>query len=612
MRISLTLLLMILINHGNAQNIQEPIYLNFHQTFSNYDLVENSGDDCIKYYSDPNIAPYFPQNFTYQITDVNKIDLETIDNTDCISVSVNNDDSNCGGGTSSRRSEIAFTKLAKEGIAYYELKFYIPNNFKIEDTLFFDTGHHIFQMNVNTAVDDFKVTPLPPFLIDFEHNLSTATTPILSFNYGLEFRVQKQFIDNSICNDCCVNCELGVNGKADINNQYYCQPRHQDSLFAAANYGWNKLTLKLNWSDSSSGYMDVYLNNEFINNNSAHSFSGPNLYNRNMFPKENGTYLTSHRFPQVIKFGHYRYLFSNQNNVVHPDSKIYFEYFLADNSDYNINNEFITYIDNDINGVLNMKEDISIRNVENCDQYVLLFQDENGNQQYLGHNSNELDYEKLLSILNLDFYTDYLVNINPKFFDGFYGGYSSAKSITLNPDTKLNDEFCDNLNISLNEILKLDKIKAADGYTLYIQEVNNPSNNYYVGLPASGEISVANLFSLKPLATNKEYFINSRARFFELGMDGDYSIACKVMFKNNLRNFGKHPQYVYPNPFQSYFYVPSNKEDKVSLLNISGNKLDINYDRENKKIYTDDLKKGIYFLLIENKEKINKYKIIKD
>lgn len=604
-----------------SQNTQEPIYLNFYETFSNYGLIHDNTTDCITFISDTLNEPppgYFPQSFKYQIKLPTKIDTTSIQGIDCVSVKVNNNDSNCGGGTSSRRSEIFFSKLTNNGIGYYKLKFYIPSNFKINDPNLNGSDHHIFQIFTNQTIEGVQATPLPSFFIDFEHKENLTLPPTLSFNHGLEFRVQPPF--NTCCGTTtCVNCSLN-NGIADVANQYYCIPSSKEVIKTQGLYGWNEIEFKINWSDTSDGYFDIKLNGTNVNGSifsQPHTFKGPNVYNQTMLPLLDGTFpANSHRYAVALKFGHYRYLFYPDNTpVVHPESTIYFEYFLADDEPYNIANNFETNIINDIEGVLDMREDILCKEVHNADEFIFLFEDlltDPIDQQYIGNPTSTphiLTYDRLLNILDLEFYKNYTVRTRARFYDGFNGKYSYSKTIRLEPDTSLKSNLCGSI-VALNEDLEVIKIKGADGYVLFVQEVGNPSNQFYHSIPSSGSISVQSLFnSHTMLDTGVEYAVNVRARFMQYEMEGNYSSSCNIEF---VEPEPKSPTFFYPNPVNNKIYFSDISDfDTIVIMDFKGNVIKTIEDIENNEMDVSDLKEGIYFLSIKNGKESFNYKMIK-
>ncbi len=634
-----------IIQIGISQNVkgpsipspeQTPVYLNFHETFDDFSLVAKTPIDtsCLQFISNPANNPppgTFPQSFIYQLKDKNRITPITLnDGTDCIELSVLDDDQNCNDNTSSDRSEIAFNNLINVGMGWYKLKFYIPPSFKVNN---YSGEHTIFQIIKNAPVDDNTndnieplVSPLPQFLIQFRHHEPGFKVKLL---YGLEFDVPGAIN--------CRGCILNINQQADYLNHY---PRCGDytkrqDIDLQINVGWNTLVFKINWSENQNlGYMDIWPNiaegtvldntNRIVNPDQTaspdHTFVGSNVYNRKMIPFKNddtGSVFypnISYKFPNIMKFGHYRY-------SADFDSQIYFDYFLADKEDYNIKNNFETNIlDND--GILDLSEEgeeIECDKVHNADEFIFLFEDTlfPFNQQYIGNTSPEphiLTYHNLLSSdLDLEFYKDYKVMTRARFFDGFNGKYSNPKTIRLEPDTKLTDDFCTRIDIHHNEYLQVDKIKGADGYVLYFSEVGNSSNNFYHGIPSSGSISVQAIFDAHSTLTTYKYFnINVRARFQQYGMEGAYSNPCTVMFKPVLFSEDTDSAF-YPNPFQNEIHFSDVSDiDEILILDFNGSSIRVLREFNGNKIDVSDLKKEVYFLIIKKRDKTKIHKIVKN
>lgn len=592
-----------------SQSPQEPIYLNFAETFNNYSSVQESvGNSCPLYKS--NTTKDFPESFFYQIKNKNRISVTTKEGISCVGVTAVNGDAICGNtGFDFERSEIGLkdTRLAihTTGNSYYKLKFYIDPTFRINN---YNNEHTIFQIipsNGGITNSDVK-NILPQFLLQVMHEKSTATKAKLQFNYGLEFSA----------GNCYDGCSLGSNGKVDINNRFYrCgNNTHRKKIEYDINYGWNEVIFQIQWSEFQYGWMDIWVNDQLVNSNIGqnHTFVGNNIYNNNMIPyiDSNGqtSYQNSSKFRNSIKFGNYRY---NSNAT----STIFFEYFYADKDLININKDFNTYLINHGNGKVNMKENLFFDEVIGADDYLFLLQ-KNGVDQYIVSNSREFSFNNILNY-DIDFYTDYNTNSRVRFDKGFNGKYSTARTISFEPDTKLTNQFCDNSNVDTNQILKVEKIKGADSYVLFIQEIGNPSNSFYHGVPSSGEISVQTLLnSNSKIYTNRNYYVNVRARFQQYGKEGNYnSNPCAIRFTSTgstskAGSISKSENVFYPNPFNDEinFTDISNVTD-IKILNSRGMVLK---KTNQKRIDLSNLNNGLYFLSFKRNGINEVHKIIKN
>lgn len=628
----ITILLSLIFQFGASQT-QEPVYLNFFETYDPNGLDLSNSGSCITYgFEESNT---YANKFSFQIKDNSRIYPIEENGVDYIALKVDGTDSNCG-GVPSRRSEAVFLETSNKNIAWYKIRFYIPNDFIIPkapgNTLLDYTDHTIFQIIINEAdgsFSNYKVDPLPQFLLQFEHESSSSSSPVFSFNYGLEFRVKNPYVNCTPCGTSpLANCQLN-NGVADIHNQHYGGSSMRQVLTSAdtpsglnaAVYGWNEIKFKVKWSDTNSGYMDIWLNDSLLENTNpldTNSFKGPNVYNRNMFPliSPNNGSDPSQKVDHIIKFGHYRYIYGQDQ--ANTTSELYLDYFLADNESYNIDNNFETNVINDALGVLDLKDDILCDEVHNADEFIFLFQDTQtvpSTQQYLGNNvggtPHILTYDRLLDALDLEFYKDYTVVTRARFYDGFNGKYSNPKTIRLEPDTKLTPEFCGNLNVSQSEKLKVEKLKGADGYVLLIQDVTNPTNTYYHGVPSTGEINVSTLFNDLPLVFNREYLVNTRARFDQYGMQGSYSTACSVKF---VPTSTSSKTIVYPNPTKGKFFLKSNISfDQIKVFDISGNIVKV-YSKSEvlEGLDLEELRRGLYFLVINDGKQTESFTIMKE
>jgi hypothetical protein len=611
-----------------------------------YLFVNIGTSDCKKYKWEipPNLPLTFPNSFSFQITDTDvndtdapKIENITLNGEDVLKLSVNGDDSNCGGSPESRRSEIVFLDLPSEGVGWYKLRFYLADDFKIDrgngNTSPDYSDHHIFQAIINQQVDSLSiVTPLPQFLIDFEHELSNDTIPKLSFAYGLEFRYRDPYeacMIGPMNGEGCYNTILGANGVADLNCAVieHCVPtRQQKVLEYDAAYGWNELLFKINWSDGSDGYMDIYLNDIMVTQgdyDSNHTFEGPNVYNEIMFPLTTSELPDSHRYDNAFKFGHYRYLYSNPTgSQVQGESDISFDYFLADYTDDNISSDFSV---NDFhtqvtasNNIIDFHDNIDCDEVRGADNYIFLIRDvATGGDFYVGSQSNELDVIHLLNSQEptdfLEFNKDYEIAVRTNFIKGFNSKYDDPVTVQFVPNTKLNNSCPD--SISKNGSLSNEVVLGADGYVYYIYDAVDQVG-YYSGVGAGAQINISTLMGQHGLVCDREYLINVRAKFDYYGLQGSYSTACAVTFTGCRGIGGKrisNDVEIYPNPIDNVVYISSlNRKNSIEIFNFEGQSVYESTNLMEGKLNLSFLRKGIYILKVKSNDKINVFQIVKN
>ncbi len=629
---------------GVAQNNQEHVYIDFLETYNDKGLGINNNTNCPNFPFDN--ASGFSDSFKFQIKEHSRVGIGQDDlMEDYFRIEVHGDPSDkiCNPIETSRRAEAAFTSLTNAStVGWYKLKFYIDQNFRIATPSNSKT-HNILQIinNETNSFDTYRVRPLPQFLVKFDHEASSTSNAVLTFQYGLEFRVKEGFIDPH-CDGCPLdptsgeyegnnaNCLLNSQSVADLSNQYYGGSSRKDLLTSSdtptsnnsADYGWNELVLEVRWSDHddpNSGYMDIWLNGEKIVNDDIsynHTFEGPNVYNHEMLPFKNIVWQEhgpDQRVSNIMKFGHYRYI-SDDLDQTNIDSSMLLDYFLADDEDYNIENNFETNVNNDSFGVLDLSEDIICDEVHNADEFVFVFNDGSGNQ-YTGNpgsNPHILTYDRLFSTTNVQFYQDYDVQVRAKFYDGFNGKYSTTKQIRLEPDTKLSDGYYGTLDVS--GVLRVDEKKAATEYVLHIVDISGGSSDgttFYHGVPDSGEIAISTLFANLNLSLNIPYQVKVRAKFVtnDYDMQGNYGIARTVTFTSSSKNFT-----VYPNPTHDNIYIDAAVDiQDVEVYNAAGYPVNIpNRAVNTNELNLQGLKSGIYFLVIKGKKSTERFTIIKE
>lgn len=526
---------------------QQPTYVNWNNFIVNYNdkLIETpwSNEDCKIYQIDPlQIDPIkeFPKNFVFEIRDPSRVFPSTQQGIPNMGIKVFGlTDFNCNSIAESRRSEIMFTKLSNQGIGWYKLRFYIPNDFKIANVPS-DNLHNIFQIKTNTTIEGTKVTPLPIFLLEFNHSLSTSTKAVLTLKYGLEFRVAEPYVNCEGCDECA-NCPLGNNNIADLNHQVGCWTSLRQSKNLSVNYGWNEMLIKVNWENNSNGSLRISFGSDLTtagggNISAFHTFYGPNVYHSNMLPLVNGGVLQGGNIPITNKFGHYSYL-HGYPEFEGSESTLYFDYFYAvdDTHKSNLDKFTRTYINNDQNGILDFKQNISCDLIHGADEYVYLIRDaqatNNLNDQYIGSQFNGLTISSLLQNADIEFNKDYLVAISTKFNKGFQSPYSPPKTVKFSPTSKLTSTYCNNLNINYNSTLSAETVLEANEYVYYIYDTVT-GLGYYSGT-GTGQISVATLFAQHNLKYNRLYKISVSPKFDTYGMQGPYGQPCDVKFKNS-------------------------------------------------------------------------------
>lgn len=607
MRIFTTLFCSILFSLLWSQ--QSPTYLKFYDAFSTYSLDDISNSECEMYKFDQNPPiKSFPDYFRFQITENVKISTETKQGVNCVKVSVDNYDHNCGGGESSVRSEIMYTKLTNSGIGWYKLRFYIPSGFKISNSNINHGEHHIFQIFMNQTLSDVKVRPLPIFFMSFDHQASSSSNAVLNLKYGLEFRVNSGYIDTD-CTGCPdgidqtyenANCSLGVNNVADLNNQYWGGNSSKEVKNLSVNYDqWNEIIFKINWRDDYQGYMDVILNDFSI-----YTFTGPNVYNTSMIPLIDGI-PENHKTAVACKFGHYSYIHGYSVNPI--ESNIYFDYFYADSDlhNNNIQNDLQTTITNDESGIINFWDNISCDEIFGADDYIFLIRDtQTGIDQYVGSQYNGLSIYNLLQNVDIDFDKNYLVAIRTQFNEGFDSPYSDPKLVKFKPVSELSENYCNNNNINYNTILSAIPVLEANEYVYNIYDTVT-GNSYYSGT-STGQNNVSTLFSQHNLSFNRSYKIAVRPKFDNYNLQGFYGKSCNVIFKSNIfEPFEKDGISIFPNPADDYIYIKGKlSETNYVIYDIYGKIILKGKGMKSNRIDISHLKKGNYILLINGKSLI--------
>lgn len=593
---------------------QQPTYVNWNNFIVSYKdkLIETpwSNESCKVYQINPlQIEPVkeFPKNFAFEIRDPSRVFSSTQDGITNMGLKVlESSDLNCNSIPESRRSEVMFTKLSNEGVGWYKLKFFIPNDFKISGVTP-NFSHNIFQIKTNASVSGTKATPLPIFLLEFNHTLSTSSNAILTLKYGLEFRVDSAYVNCTGCGDCA-NSPLGNNNIADLNNQVGCWTSLRQSQNLSVNYGWNEMLIRINWQNNSNGSLKISFGNDLTttgggNISASHTFYGPNVYHSNMFPLVNGGVLQGGNIPVTSKFGHYSYL-HGYPGFEGSESTLYFDYFYAigDAHKSNLDKFTRTFINNDQNGILDFKQNINCDLVHGADEYLYLIRDaqatNNLSDQYVGSQFNGLTISHLLQNVDIYFNKDYLVAVSTKFNKGFQSPYSPPKTVKFRPTSKLANTYCNNLNINYNATLSAETVLEANEYVYYIYDTVT-GLGYYSGT-GTGQISVATLFAQHNLKYNRLYKISISPKFDTYGMQGPYGQSCDVTFKSGFST-GNNMK-ITPNPAKDYVNIILDNGREISsieIINLQGKAMNKIAGKEfNKKMYIGNLPKGIYQLII--------------
>ena len=603
---------LLLTNIALTQTQQEPIYINFYDDYVSYTLEDSTTDTLCKSWS-YDTSKDFTSSFVYQLKQKGRLtgvtDLQST-GVDCVSFKVKSEDSICYSGDGVRaevRLKWDNMPLSTSNTSYYKIKFFIPNDFRISG---YNDQHNIFQIKSDEDAQDGDWLQLPQFLLQLKHDEGfdppSVDIPYLQLNYGLEF---KYLVNGEDCERAPIDEITGQVDPNDVVDPSCGELSSRQKISVAAQYGWNTMTFHIKWSNSCNGWMDAYLNGVQVPGGLTHTFNGRNMYNTSMFPGSSVPSSSDFDLRNYIKMGQYRF----GSNLT---KKIYYEYFYADNTLANIEDNFKTFIENDDAGLMDMREDIKFHEIIGADEYVLSLDDGSGNQ-YIGNASKTLTFDDLLgSSLNLDFYTDYTTNVRAKYnVKGFEGKYSDTKTVRFEPNTGLKGAYCDNYCILTTDELRLKKIRGADGYVLYITKPGDPSFQEYHGVPANARIDVQTLFNNLNLSTGERYLINARAKFDQYGMQGQYSNApCEVEFVSAPCTAPSSPPVsVFPNPFHNLLQieVEQGTNYQIEVFSFSGERLINKEDAASIQLDVASLKPGYYFVRITTESGVETKQIVK-